>query len=104
MKTVEEREALETVHLVPVAEVERERDRANTLESENARLTREANINGRERDQALLALDEANQQISALREINGRQRGLLMGVTVAGVAFAGLLLIAIAAMLTYIAQ
>lgn len=104
MKTVEEKQALEAVHLVPVAELERERERANMFEKETERLTREAASCGNERDQALLALDEANQQISALREVNGRQRGLLMGVTIAGIAFAGLLLIAIAAMLTYIAQ
>jgi hypothetical protein len=46
-----------------------------------------------ERDQALAALGDAQQQIAVMREQTGQLRGLLIGVSMGGV---GLLLIAVA--------
>lgn len=104
MKSPEEEEALEAVQLVPIAELERVLDKVVALQHEIERLIGEAASSSSERDQALLALDEANQQIGALREKSGRLRGLLLGTTVAGLSFAGLLLIVIAVALTYQAR
>lgn len=104
MKSPEEEEALEAVQLVPIAELERVLDKVVALQHEIERLIGEAASSSSERDLALLALDEANQQIGALREKSGRLRGLLLGTTVAGLSFAGLLLIVIAVALTYQAR
>src|SRR5574341_1142857 len=103
-KSPEEEEALEAVQLVPIAELERVLDKVVALQHEIDRLTGEAASSSSERDQALLALDEANQQISALRETSGRLRGLLLGMMIAGIGFAGLFLIVLAVALTYQAQ
>src|SRR5688572_24085144 len=104
MKSPEEEKALEAVQLVPVAELERVLDSVSTIQSEIARLACESAANGSERDQALLALDDANQQIGALREANGRLRGLLSGALIAGVGFAVLLIALITAAVVYAAQ
>jgi DNA-binding transcriptional MerR regulator len=104
MKSSEEEEALEAVQLVPLAEVERALDRVTTLRSETARLTCEVALYGSERDLALLALDDANQQIGMLREANGRLRGLLSGAIIAGSGFVILLFALITAAVVYAAQ
>src|SRR5574341_2475086 len=72
MKSPEEEEALEVVQLVPIAELERALDKVAALQHEIERLMGEAASSSSERDQALLALHEANQQIGALREASGR--------------------------------
>ena len=48
----------------------------------------------RERDQALIALDEAHRQITTLREDRGKIQGTLAGVSLAGF---GLVIIAVTA-------
>lgn len=101
MKSPEEEDALEAVQLVPIAELERVLDRVAAMQNEIERLTGEAATSGSERDQALLALDEANQQIGVLREASGRLRGFLVGAMIAGIGFAGLFLLVIAVALTY---
>lgn len=104
MKSPEEEEALEAVQLVPVAELERALDRITAMQSEISRLSCESAANSSERDQALLALDDANQQIGTLREVNGRLRGLLLGSLIAGIGFAVLLIALITAAVVYAAQ
>ena len=57
-----------------------------------------------ERDQALVALDDANQKISHLRESLGRIRGMLVGVSAAGLGLGLLILAAIIGAAIYVTQ
>ncbi len=62
------------VHML--AQVEQQK---TFLEAEQERLQKLSEEAGKERDLALLALDDANREISRLREEYGRQRGMLIG-------------------------
>ena len=93
VRTPEEAEALASVQLVPVAELERALDQVSSTQDEVDRLGQESVRVEEERDQALIALDDANQQIATLREERGRIRGMMLGV---GGASIGIVLLAIA--------
>jgi DNA-binding transcriptional MerR regulator len=84
--TEEEANALKDVQLVPGDRLARALDRIDVLEEEAEQAISE-------REQALSALGDAQQQIAVMREQTGQLRGLLMGVSMGGV---GLLLIALA--------
>jgi DNA-binding transcriptional MerR regulator len=88
----EQAEALKSVRLVPVDRLERALEQLRFAQSQVERLEAEAADIGFERDRALIALDEANRQVSGLREQHGRVRGILLGL---GAASLGLLLIAL---------
>ncbi len=63
------------------------------LEAEQERLQKLSEETGKERDLALLALDDANREISRLREMYGRQRGMLIGAGISSLI--GLVLLAV---------
>jgi DNA-binding transcriptional MerR regulator len=88
----EQAEALKSVRLVPVDRLERALEQLRFAQGEVERLGSESASIGLERDQALIALDEATRQVSGLREQHGRVRGILVGL---GAASLGLLLIAL---------
>lgn len=57
---------------------------ARLLQAEMSRLTAQVKALERERDLALIALDEANQRIARLLEDRGRLLGIMSGMAVAG--------------------
>jgi len=103
-RTVDEEQALASVDLAPVAEIKRAMDKVGTMQTEVARLSKETRQIMTERDQALIALDEANQQIMTLRESHGHLRGVLAGVSTAGVGLALLIGAGLIAMAIYLLQ
>jgi DNA-binding transcriptional MerR regulator len=103
-RTPEEEQALESIQLVPAAQVERALDQVAMLQSHVEQTSRSAREIETERDQALIALDEANREITSLREIQGRIRGILVGVSAAGIGLGLLILAAIIEAAIYVAQ
>lgn len=103
-RTPEEEQALGTVQLVPAAQVERALDQAAMMKVQVERADQIAWEIEQERDQALVALDDANQEISHLREVQGRIRGMLVGVSAAGLGLGLLILAAIIGAAIYVAQ
>ncbi len=103
-RSTEEEEALEAVELVPVAQLERALDKVRLAEAEVDRVSREAKEVADERDEALLALDDANRRMAALREKQGRLHGILVGVSAAGIGLALLILAAIVGAALYVTQ
>jgi DNA-binding transcriptional MerR regulator len=91
----EEEEALKSVQLVPVDRMERALDSISTLKSRNEQLEDEIRYAGSERDQALIVVDDLNKQLADLREVHGQLRGILYGVSMAGI---GLLFVTIASL------
>jgi DNA-binding transcriptional MerR regulator len=93
----EEQEALKDIHLVPLDQLERALDQAAVLQKETVRLEEALAETGRERDRALIALDEANRQAAALREARGQLQGMLTGMGLTG---AGLLIMIMVVLMT----
>lgn len=63
------------------------------LEAEQERLEKLSEETAKERDLALIALDDANRELTRLREEHGRQRGMLLGAAISSLIGIGLLLV-----------
>ena len=81
--------------------LDRTLEQVRMLESDINRLRGELGEVARERDQALIALDEANRQRLHLAIDHCRTHGALVGVSIAG---AGLVLISLASVIGLILQ
>lgn len=103
-RTPEEEQALEGIQLVPAAQVDRVLDQVAVMKAHVEQAGRTAREIEQERDQALVALDDANQKISHLREMQGRIRGMLVGVSAAGLGLGLLILATIIGAAIYVAQ
>ncbi len=75
-----------------VGELAQLQQRRASLEAEQDRLQKLIHETGKERDLALLALDDANREVSRLREVYGRQRGMLIGAAISSLIGIALLI------------
>jgi DNA-binding transcriptional MerR regulator len=104
VRTPEEEQVLEGIQLVPIAQLERALDRVTAMEAQAGQTSQAVREIETERDQALIALDEANQAITSLRESQGHLHGILVGVSTAGIGLGLLILTAIIGAAIYVGQ
>jgi DNA-binding transcriptional MerR regulator len=103
-RSEEEIEALSTVQLVTADRLERVLDSLNVMEGEVERLGQEVQRVEVERDQALIALDGVNTRMTRLREVHGQIRGILFGVSMAGIALLFITVAALTALITFMVE